>query len=361
MDEIVECGNMDLWKSALYKEEIENLSKENIDLEKLKNKSILITGARGLIGSFLIDTIMFCNKEKELNCKIYALGLSSSGKERFKDYLDNPFFEYILHDVNEELELSEDIDYIIHLASNTHPLLYAKEPIKTITTNVIGTYNLLNFAVSKQVKRFVFASSVEVYGENRKDVDLFDEKYCGYINSNTLRAGYPEGKRCGEALCQAFREEKNLDVVIPRFSRIYGPTLLKNDSKAISQFLFKAINNEDIVLKSEGKQYYSYTYVYDAVYALLVILLNGENGEAYNISYPETDIRLYEIANTIADSVGKKVIFDLPSETEKKGFSTATTARMDNTKIKNIGFNPKYDMKKGIESTIKIIKEVSDE
>ena len=352
---------MDLSKSIIYKKEIEDLSKENIDFSKLKDKSILVTGARGLIGSYLIDVIMLCNLQNNLNCKIYALGMSSSGKERFKEYLSNPLFKYIEHDVNKELVLDEDINYIIHLASNTHPMLYAKEPIKTITTNIIGTYNLLNFAVSKNAERFVFASSVEIYGESRKDVQLFDESYCGYLNSNTLRAGYPEGKRCGESMCQAFKEEKKLNVVIPRFSRIYGPTLLKNDSKAISQFLFKALNSEDIVLKSEGKQYYSYTYVYDAVYALLLIMLNGENGEAYNISYPETDKKLAEIADIIAKSVGKRVVFDLPSETERKGFSTATIARMNNDKLKRIGFKPKYDMERGIKSTLTIMREASNE
>jgi nucleoside-diphosphate-sugar epimerase len=352
---------MNIKNSTMYQEELNNLAKENVNYKLLKNKSILVTGARGLIGSYLIDLIMLLNENKKLNCKVYALGLSSRGKERFKDYLDNPLFEYIEHDVNTDLELDEKIDYVIHLASNTHPMQYAKEPIKTITTNVLGTYNLLNFAVKKNVKRFVFASSVEIYGENKKDVELFDEDYCGYINSNTLRAGYPEGKRCGEALCQAYKEEKELDVVIPRFSRIYGPTILKDDSKAISQFLFKALNNEDIVLKSEGKQHYSYTYVYDAVYALLLIMLNGENGEAYNISYPETDKRLFEIADIIASTVNKKVVFDLPSEAEKKGFSKATIARMDNTKLKNIGFNPKYDMEKGIKSTLAIIKEANNE
>ena len=352
---------MNLDKSQEYQKEINELIHENIDFNILKDKNVLITGARGLIGSFLIDVLMLCNKVKKLNIKIYASGLSSSGKERFKNYLDNPLFKYIEHDVNKELLLDDDINYIIHLASNTHPMLYAKEPIKTITTNIIGTYNLLNFAVSKNVDRFVFASSVEIYGESRKDVTLFDENYCGYLNSNTLRAGYPEGKRCGESLCQAFKEEKKLNVVIPRFSRIYGPTLLKNDSKAISQFLFKALNNEDIVLKSEGMQQYSYTYVYDAVYALLLIMINGENGEAYNISYPETDKKLAEIADIIAKSVGKKVVFDLPSETERKGFSTATIARMSNDKLKGIGFNPKYNMEDGIKSTLTVMKEASNE
>jgi nucleoside-diphosphate-sugar epimerase len=106
---------------------------------------------------------MHYNEKDNLNCKIYALGSSDLGKERFKNYLNSQLFTYIKHDVNNVLDLDDKIDYVIHLASNTHPMLYAKEPIKTITTNIIGTYNLLNFAVSKNVKRFVFASSVEIY------------------------------------------------------------------------------------------------------------------------------------------------------------------------------------------------------
>ena len=355
---MAEINNINFLNSDLYMEDIEKLTKEDIHFDKLKDSSVLITWARGLIWSFLIDTLMYCNEKQGLNCKIFALGSSDLGKERFKDYLDNQLFIYIKHDVNNVLDLDDKIDYVIHLASNTHPVLYAKEPIKTITTNIIGTYNLLNFAASKNIKRFVFASSVEVYWENRKDVELFDENYFGYINSNTLRAWYPEGKRCWEALCQAFKEEKWLDIVIPRFSRIYWPTLLKNDTKALSQFLFKAVNNEDIVLKSEGMQYYSYTYVYDAVYALLIVMLSWENGEAYNISYPESDKRLYEIANLVAESINKKVIFDLPSEIERKWFSTATIARMDNRKIKNIWFMPRFDMINGIKRTIDILKNI---
>lgn len=350
---------MNLYNSKEYLKEIEKLSKENIPFEKLKNKSILITGGTGLIGSFLVDTIMYLNNTSDLNCTIYVVGLGEN--KRFPNYERNTLFKYLSHDVNNKLDIEGDVNFVLHLASNTHPVLYAKEPVSTITTNVIGTKNMLDFAISKKVDRFLFTSSVEIYGTNKGDVELFDENYCGYINSNTLRAGYPEGKRCGEALCQAYKEQNGLNVVIARLSRIYGPTVMNNDSKAIFQFIFKALNNEDIILKSDGTQFFSYTYVADAVYALLIILLNGENGEAYNISYPETDITLKELATTIASSVGRKVVFELPNEIEKKGFSNATTARMDNAKIKQIGFNPKYDMGNGINSTIHILKEASNE
>lgn len=207
--------------NLIYKEDIEYVANLELPWEKLKNKSVLITGASGLIGSFLIDVLMRKNIS-ELNCKIYALGRNvDKAKNRFEKYWTSPCFEFVSHDINEPLELNNvnKIDYVVHLASNTHPVAYATDPIGTVTANIIGTNNLLKFAAEHSAERFAFASSNEIYGENRGDVELFDESYCGYINSNTLRAGYPESKRCGEALCQAYKKQKNLDVVIPRFTR----------------------------------------------------------------------------------------------------------------------------------------------
>jgi len=348
---------MNLIENDLYIEDITRLTKENINFDKLKNCSILITGARGLIGSFLIDTIMYLNINKDLNCKIFAMGFSDKMKERFNYYLNNDLLTYIVQDVNQYINLNIKVDYIVHLASNTHPILYATNPISTITTNVIGTNNLLDFAARNMSKRFVFASSNEIYGENRGDIELFDEDYCGYINCNTLRSGYPESKRCGEALCQAYITEKKLDIVVARFTRTYGPTMLLDDSKAISQFLLKALNNEDIVLKSDGKQYYSFTYVYDAVYGLLKVLLDGKSGEAYNISNSNSNITLKDLANTVANIVGKKVVFDLPSDVERDGFSRATKALLNSKKLERIGYNPKYNIEEGIRRTINILKD----
>jgi nucleoside-diphosphate-sugar epimerase len=148
-----------------------------------------------------------------------------------------------------------------------------------------------------------------------------------------------------------------MDIVIPRLTRSYGPTMLMSDTKAISQFIRKAIAGEDIVLKSEGMQYYSYTYVADAVAGLLYVLLKGECGEAYNISDERSDIRLKDLAQLIAQTSGKKVVFELPDEVERAGYSTATVARLDGSKLKTLGFRAKYDIKDGIERTVQILKE----
>lgn len=175
-----------------------------------------------------------------------------------------------------------------------------------------------------------------------------------------MRAGYPESKRCGEALCQAYKAQKCLDIVIPRFTRSYGPTMLMSDSKAISQFILKGIAGEDIVLKSAGKQYFSYTYVADAVGGLLTVLLCGKNGEAYNTADEKSDITLRDLAGMIANNAGRKVIFEIPDAVESAGYSTATKARLDGRKLQALGWMPKYDIKTGMERTIRILKELQE-
>lgn len=352
---------MQVIDNELYKEDIKYISELNLPWDDLRNESILISGASGLVGSCLIDVIMHQNMHFNLNCKIYAMGRNvKKAAERFKYCWNNNLFSFIFHDINEPLndENIGDVGFVLHMASNTHPVAYAINPIETITTNIIGVNNMLEFAVEHNVIRFVFASSNEIYGENRGDVELFDENYCGYINSNTLRAGYPESKRCGEALCQAYRKQKSLNLVIPRFTRSYGPTMLMSDTKAISQFIKKGIASEDIVLKSAGTQYYSYTYVCDAVAGLLTVLLCGKDGEAYNITDQKSDITLKNLAQIVAEVSGTKVVFESPDEIESTGYSTATKARLDGSKLIKLGWSAKYDIKFGMKRTIQILKEI---
>lgn len=351
---------MKLLNDELYVEDLEYAARVDLPWEKLSSKSILLSGATGMIGSFLIDVIMYKNKHDNLNCHVYAVGRNEDkARNRFEAYWENNNFDFVQHDVNKPMDglNLKTINYVLHLASNTHPMAYSTDPIGTITTNIMGVYNMLEFAVDVKADRMAFASSNEIYGENRGDVEKFDEKYLGYIDCNTMRAGYPESKRCGEALCQAYIAQKDLDVVIPRLTRSYGPTLLNSDTKALSQFLKKGLAHEDIVLKSAGTQYYSYTYVADAVVGLLTVLLCGEKGEAYNISDEASDIMLKDLAAIIAKASGTKVVFDVPDAVEAAGYSTATKARLDNSKITELGFKAKYDIETGISRTLKIMEE----
>lgn len=352
---------MNLYDSRLYNEDVAFVANIDLPWEKLKKSSIMVSGATGLIGSFLVDVILEKNQSSNLECTIYALTRNEQrARERFEKYKDDDHLVFIAQDVRNPLVRKDigTIDYVIHLASNTHPLQYATDPIGTITTNIIGLQNMLETAVMCNAKRFLFASSNEIYGENRGDVEFFDENYCGYINSNTLRAGYPESKRCGEALCQGYKSQKDLDVVIPRLTRSYGPTMLMSDTKAISQFIKKGIDGENIVLKSAGTQYYSYQYVADSVSGLFTILLCGENGKAYNVAEEQSDIMLKDLASYIAAISGTEVVFETPDAIEHAGYSTATKSRLDGHVLQALGWSPRYDIKRGIDRTIRIMKEI---
>lgn len=352
---------MNIFENKQYQEDLKSISSIELPWEKLYNRSILISGASGLIGSFFVDVIMHKNQKEGLNCTIHALGRNEQKvRERFAYCHNTDFFKFYICDINEPFlnkELGE-MDYVFHLASNTHPFQYSTDPIGTITTNIIGVKNMLDFAVEHKAKRMVFVSSNEIYGENRGDVETFNEDYCGYIDCNTMRAGYPESKRCGEALCQAYLHQKGLDIVIARLTRSYGPTMLMSDTKAISQFFRKAIAGEDIILKSAGNQYYSYTYVADAVSGLLTVLLRGKAGNAYNIADETSDIKLKDLSELIAETVGKNVIFKEPDDIEKAGYSVATKARLSGMKIREIGWIPRYDIKSGVQRTIRILREI---
>ena len=340
----------------LYRQELRKLNNHLLPWEKLSGKTIMISGATGMLGKCLIDFLMLRNAME--NAKIQIIALSRNdvrAKERFADYWDSELFQYISCDVNKSIPECGQVDYIIHAASNTHPLQYSQDSIGTITSNVIGTKNMLDYAVAHGTQRFCFASSVEVYGENRGDVEKFDEKYLGYIDCNTLRAGYPESKRLGETLCNAYGQTYGLDFVIPRLSRVYGPTMLSSDSKAISQFIRKAAVGEDIVLKSEGNQRYSYTFVIDAVAGILYCLLLGEAGEAYNVADEKSDISLKDLAEYLAQIVGKQVIFELPDEKERRGYSTATKAMLDAGKLESLGWRPRVHIAEGLQCTVEEI------
>ncbi|MCM1123374.1 MAG: NAD-dependent epimerase/dehydratase family protein [Eubacterium sp.] len=347
-------------QASLYKEEIQTLLKQDIPWDKLSGRTVMISGATGMIGKCIVDILMQYNRNCAVDtAPVRILALSRKEEHarlRFQEYWQEEFFQYISCDINDPIPECGQADYIIHAASNTHPLQYANDPVGTVTANVIGTKNLLDYAVSHNTERFCFLSSVEIYGENRGDTDRFDEDYLGYLDCNTLRAGYPESKRTGETLCNAYAQACQLDFVIPRLSRVYGPTMLSSDSKAIAQFIKKAAAGEDIVLKSSGTQLYSYTYALDAAMGVLTVLLKGKSGEAYNISDTESEVTLHQIAEWLAEDQGVEVIFDMPDAAEQAGYSTATKALLGTEKIASLGWTAQTHMREGLRKTVEALR-----
>lgn len=339
-----------------YSKTLEAYSKYDYDWSFLENKKILISGATGLIGRFLIDLIMYKNINDNLNCTIVGLCRNTKkANEVFSDYIDNPNLIIYQQDVSEKITYSEPVDFVIHAASNTHPIQYAVDPIGTIKTNVYGTNNLLCYCKEKDVRKFILLSSFEVYG-TVSDVDRISEDDYGVVDISRVRSCYPESKRLSENLSIAYASQENINVSIVRLSRVFGPTMMLSSSLATAQFIKNSLNNEDIVLKSSGDQLYSYNYVGDAVTAILTVLKDGVNGKAYNVSDESYDLTLKEFATMIANINNRKVIHDLPSDVEKKGFSNSVMTILDSTELKKLGWKPLRDIETDLKDTMKILK-----
>ena len=337
----------------LYQEDLAGILAVK-DIEQLHGKRFLITGATGLIGVQLIDALMQMG-----DVTVIAVGRSrEKAADRLGEYFDNPCFTFLEHDVTEPFSTLNSqlstLNFIVPLASNTHPLAYSQYPVETIMINVKGAEYALELA-RQTGATVLYPSTVEVYGNAQGD-DVFTEDYTGALNLKNARACYPESKRVSEALCQSYMSEKGVKVKIVRLSRVFGPTMLPSDTKASSQFILKAVAGDNIVLKSKGEQYFSYTYVTDAVAAMLHVLLHGEMGVPYNISNEACDVHLREFAAICAECAGRNVVFDLPSETESKGFSIATKAILDNSRLKEIGFTPRNSIRDAIRRTCELLK-----
>ena len=340
-----------------FAEEIRSCAGADVDWTKLDNRTILISGSTGLVGKYLIMSLLERNRIYGVHTHIIAMGREKSKFCcRFDDCEGIGSVEFLEHDVQQPLAYEKRIDYILHMASNTHPRLYASKPIETEMANILGTMHLLELASSKPGCRFLFTSSTDIYGDNRSGKQFLEETDCGYIDCNTLRAGYIEGKRASEALCNAYREEKGVDFVIARLCRLYGPTMQRPDSRAISQFIDKAVGREDIVLTSRGTQTFSHLYVYDAVTALLRIMTSGETGNAYNVADKDQAPALRELAQKLADIAGTKVVFDLPDELVAKGASTFQDVRLDPSKLYALGWRPAVSLEEGLRHTVEYFR-----
>ena len=161
-------------------------------------------------------------------------------------------------------------------------------------------------------------------------------------------------------MCVAYGEEYGLDTVIVRPGHIYGPTITKSDSRASAQFTRSAAASEDIVMKSSGMQLRSYCYTADCASAVLSVLLNGESGNAYNISNPDSIVTISEIANAMAEAAGRKVIYEIPTEQERKGYNLMTNSSLDSAKLESLGWSACFNLREGAERTVSMYRAMQD-
>lgn len=331
-----------------YKEDLLQLSELQLPWEKLAGTNIFVAGATGLIGGCLVETLMMNPKR---NYQVYASGRNEErALLRFKEFVDDPAFHFVKYDVMQPLESGVQFDYIIHAASNASPNFFAKNPVEVVMSNIDGVAHLMDYGVGHGMKRFLYISSGEVYGEG--DGRVFTEDYSGYVNCATPRACYPSSKRAAETLCVSYSAEYGADVVIARPCHTYGPHFTEQDNRVYAQFIRNVLRGEDIVMKSTGEQFRSWCYVVDCVSALLFVLLKGRNGEAYNIADADSNISIKELAETIAAIGGRNVVFDIPDDDEKKGFNVVSKSVFSTGKVESLGWHPQNHIKEGLKKTV---------
>jgi len=335
-------------KKTTYKDDVKNISQANLPWEKLSNTNILVTGATGLIGSCLIDALMaFPGRSYH----VYALGRNvKRASERFNPYYKDSHFHFIQHDVTVPLQGDTQFDYIIHAASNASPHYFRTAPVEIIKSNTIGVSNLMEYGISHGMRRFLYVSTGEIYGEG--DGRIFTEDYNGYVNITNPRSCYPSSKRAAETLCVSYMTEYGANVVIARPCHVYGPHFTESDNRVYAQFIRNILNGEDIIMKSTGEQYRSWCYVVDCITALLHLLLKGEKGEAYNIADSYSNITIKQLAEMIAHIGNRHIILDIPSDTEKRSFNPVSKSVFSTKKLEQLGWSITGTMEEKIRKTI---------
>ncbi|HEX9136545.1 MAG TPA: UDP-glucuronic acid decarboxylase family protein [Nitrospirota bacterium] len=303
---------------------------------------ILVTGGAGFLGSHLCERLLVEGHE------VLCLDNFFTGRKKNVEHLLNhPYFELIRHDIT--LPILLEVDRIYHLACPASPIHYQYNAIKTIKANVIGTINMLGIA--KRVKaRILFASTSEVYGDPA--VHPQKEDYWGNVNTIGIRSCYDEGKRVAETLMMDYHRQNGVDIKIVRIFNTYGPRMLMNDGRVVSNFIVQALKGEDITIYGKGTQTRSFCYVDDLIEGM-ERMMDAENFTGpVNLGNPE-EYTILELAQKIIGMTGSrsKISYKpLPSDDPTQRQPDITLARQ------KLGWKPDVSVTNGLQKTIEYFK-----
>jgi len=320
------------------------VSDANIKWNDLRDCTVLVTGATGMIGSSLVRALFAANTKYKLNLRILACGRN---KEKGTTLAEAYGMEFFCHDICQPFTVAGRVDFIFHCAAITRSTEMVENPTGVIQTMFLGTRNVLELAKDKQIKSMVYLSSMEVYGATSPELPSITEKELGYIDLASPRSCYPESKRMCECLCAGYFSQFRIPVKIARLAQVFGAGTAKDDPRVFAQFARSAASGKDIVLHTEGKSSGNYCEISDAVRGLLVLLLLGKNGEAYNIANTGACMTIREMAELVANVVcgGRiSVVLDVPSDIEKRGYAPDATIKLNVDKITKLGWNPRYNL-----------------
>jgi nucleoside-diphosphate-sugar epimerase len=317
-----------------------------LNFELLRNKTILVTGATGLIGSYLIRFLLYCNKKISLNIKVLAVVRNEKkANVIFKNY-DKKYLKLIISDLEKNtLSINDPIDYIVHTAAVTNSKALISDPMYALNLAINGTESVLNLAKEKKIDSMIYLSSMEVYGQPLVSGEISEDNL-GYINLNNIRSGYPESKRVCEYMCNTYAEQYDLGIRIVRTAQTFGAGILPNESRVFAQFAKSIIKGENLVLHTAGNSEGNYVYIADTVKGILWLLFKGLSGQTYNLVNEQCHISIKEMANLVVDNFGngnQKVVVDIPKE--NMGYAPEVHMKLSGKKLMDTGWTPEYDLK----------------
>lgn len=337
-------------------EDCKRLYKENIiDWNKFKDTTILITGAYGMLPSYMVWMFIYLNEyESDFNIKIIALCRNvKKASTCYGIYLHKEYLTLLISDVTIPINIADSIDYIIHAASPASSQYYDTNPVGVISPNVLGTYNTLELAKNKCVKGYLYFSSGEIYGHIEKETIV--ETDSGYLNPLEVRSCYGESKRLGETFCKAYSHQFGVPVVVVRPSHTYGPTMdLKNDQRVFTEFVNNILKNEDICIKSDGQSERCFCYIYDATLAYFKVLLDGQPGEAYNVANKLGQLSILELAQTLVNLFPEQQLSVYYKKRDKTYLENnyKKQAVLSTDKLEHLNWHPKISIAEGFKRTI---------
>lgn len=337
------------WDDILQ-EDLDLLAQDStIPFGLLKGKTVFVTGATGLLGSQMVKALLCSNRLYGTGIRVLALVRNKEKAQKvYGGLLARDDLQLVSGDVTQKIEYAGQVDYMIHGASATSSRYFVSNPVETIATAINGTVNLLEFAKLKQAKGFLYLSSLEVYGTPAADAGLIRESYSGYLDPLSVRSSYSEGKRMAECICASYASEYQIPVKIARLSQTFGAGVEYTDGRVFAEFTRCALEKKDIVLHTKGQTVRSYCYTRDAVAAMLLILLKGEAGTAYNVTNMDTKISIADMAQLVCDTfpqAGIHVTFDMPQDVASFGYNPEMVIALDSSRLTALGWRPTVNLR----------------
>lgn len=323
--------------------------------EKLNEKTVLITGGTGFLGSLLVRFFHYLNVKQNRGIKVIAL---VRNEEKAKRVIDDCGALFVKGDICDIPVISTDVNYIFHCAATTESKLMIEKPVEVLEGIVLGTNNIMKLAREKKPEGVLCLSSMEVYGSISPTTEKTCESDLGSIDILNARSCYPLGKRTAENICFSYFHEYGVPVKIARLAQTFGAGVPESDNRVFAQFARSVLNGEDIVLHTDGLSMGNYCYTADAILGLLFILFRGENGQAYNVVNEEASMTIKEMAEIVAEKVACGSIsikYDIPKE-NIYGYAAASKMKLSASKIKKLGWKPRYGMEDMYERMIRSMR-----